>query len=129
MNDSHEFLSLFRKIVDKRIFDRDQGTISAELCCPVDFPAFDGHFPGQPVLPAVMQLVVVRMLVGELLQVPLETVKTGKMKFKGMVVPDEVVQVRVAVEKSDDLWNGVFKLSKPDSVVSSGSILFRQRQG
>jgi len=77
MNGDHECLPFFGKIVDKQVVDRDQGTISAELCCPADFPAFDGHFPGQPVLPAVMQLVVVRMLVAKLLQAPLETVRTG----------------------------------------------------
>ncbi|MEN8134599.1 MAG: hypothetical protein ABFS18_03555 [Thermodesulfobacteriota bacterium] len=129
MNDNPDFLPLFGEIVDKQVIDREQGTISAELRCPADFPAFDGHFPGQPVLPAVMQLVVVRMLAEELLQVPLDTVKTGKMKFKGMILPDEVVQIRVAVEKIDGLWNGVFKLSKSESVVATGSILFRPRQG
>ena len=128
MNDSHELLPLFRKVVDQLVFDRDQGTISAELCCPADFPAFDGHFPGQPVLPAVMQLVVVRMLAGELLQVPLEMVETGKMKFKGMIQPDEVILVKVDVEKIDGQWRAVFKLAKPDSVVATGSVLFKQRQ-
>ena len=128
MNGNHEFLPLFGKIVDKQVVDRDQGTISAELCCPADFPAFDGHFPGQPVLPAVMQLVVVRMLVAKLLQAPLETVRTGKMKFKGMILPNEIVQIQVTVEKIDGLWNAVFKLTKPESVVATGSILFKLRQ-
>lgn len=129
MNDNQELLPLFGKIVDKQVVDRDQGTISAELCCPADFPAFDGHFPGQPVLPAVMQLVVVRMLAARLLQAPLETVKTGKMKFKGMIQPDEQVRVQVAVEEIDDgQWKAVFKLARLESVVATGSILFKLRQ-
>jgi len=128
MNGNHEFLPLFGKIVDKQVVDRDQGTISAELCCPADFPAFDGHFPGQPVLPAVMQLVVVRMLVAKLLQAPLETVRTGKMKFKGMIKPNEIAQTQVTVDKIDSLWNAVFKPNKPESVVATGSILFKLRQ-
>ena len=129
MNDNQGFLPLFRKIVAKRVFDRDQGTISAELSCPPDFPAFAGHFPDQPVLPAVMQLLVVRMLAAELLQAPLETVRTGKMKFKGMIQPDEKIQIRVAVDKIDGQWHTVFKLSKLESVVSSGDIYFKGRLG
>ena len=129
MNDNQGFLSLFRKIVAKQVLDRDQGTITAELCCPADYPAFAGHFPGQPVLPAVIQLVVVRMLAAELLQVSLETVKTGRMKFKGMIQPDEMIQVRVAVKEIDDgQWNAVFKLTRLESVVATGSILFKLRQ-
>ncbi len=127
MNDNHQSLSLFRQVVAKQVLDRDQGTITAELCCPADFPAFDGHFPGQPVLPAVIQLVVVRMLAAELLQVPLETVKTGRMKFKGMVQPGERIQVQVSLEKVDDQWLAAFKLSKPEADVSSGTIIFKAR--
>ena len=129
MNDNQGVLPLFRKIIAKRVLDREQGTISAELCCPPDFPAFVGHFPGQPVLPAVMQLVVVRMLAAELVQAPLETVKIGRMKFKGMIQPDEKIQIRVAVDKIDGQWHTVFKLSKLESVVSSGDIYFKGRQG
>lgn len=127
MNDNHQSLSLFRQVIAKQLFDRGQGTITAELCCPADFPAFTGHFPGQPVLPAVMQLVVVRVLAAELLQVPLETVKTGRMKFKGMIQPDETIQVQVTLEKVADQWHAAFKLSKLESVVSSGTIIYEAR--
>lgn len=31
---------------------------SGRFTLPADFPAFDGHFPGQPVLPAVVQIMM-----------------------------------------------------------------------
>ena len=120
-------LPLLREVITKQVFDRELGAVSAELNFPPDFAAFAGHFPGQPVLPAVIQLVVVRVLAGKLLQVPLEMVKTGRMKFKGMIKPDEVVQVQVTLSKIDGQWHAAFKLSKLDVAVSSGTIIFAAR--
>jgi 3-hydroxyacyl-[acyl-carrier-protein] dehydratase len=118
-----------RAALDKQVFDRDQQTVAAELCCPVDFPAFAGHFPEQPVLPAVMQLLVVRMLGADLLQIPLEPVRTGKLKFKGMIRPDERIQVRVTLALIADRWQADFRLKNRESIVSTGTIFFTTRQG
>lgn len=126
MNDKPEYLPWLREVIDKQVVDLDQGVISAELCCPLDLPAFDGHFPGKPVLPAVIQLVTVRMLAGEFLQMPLEMVETGKMKFKAMIEPEETIQIRVALEQIDRHWRVVFKLKNHGSIVSSGTILFKE---
>jgi len=125
MKYSDKSLAVFRQVVDKVELDRDLGTVSAEFCCPADFPAFTGHFPGQPVLPAVMQLVFVRMLAGDLLQTELDPVRTGRMKFKGMIKPDEIINIQVSLEKSDEQWHVAFKLKKLQSVVSSGTVLFK----
>ena len=128
MNDMNKYLPFMREVIDNQVFDRDRGKISAEICCPHDFQAFDGHFPGQPVLPAVIQLVLVRILVADLLQVPLETVKTGRIKFKGMITPDEKIQIQVTVEEIDQCWKADFKLRKLEAIVASGTIMFNTRQ-
>lgn len=118
-----------RAALDKQVFDRDQQTVAAELCCPVDFPAFAGHFPEQPVLPAVMQLLVVRILAADLLQIPLKPVRTGKMKFKGIIRPDEMIQVRVVLVKIGEQWQADFELKNLGSLVSTGNILFAPGEG
>ncbi|MBU0483431.1 MAG: hypothetical protein KKB30_02820 [Proteobacteria bacterium] len=128
MSDKLACLSFLREVIGKQVFNRELLTISAELCFPADFPAFDGHFPGQPVLPAVIQLVVVRMLAGDLLQMPLTTVKTGSMKFKGMIMPTERISIKVVLKKIDSHWQADFALSKLESDVASGNILFKKRQ-
>lgn len=124
MNDDHPSLS-FRQVITKQVADRNLGTITAEMCCPVDYPAFNGHFPGQPVLPAVMQLVFVRMLAVDLLQIPLAPIKSKRLKFKGMIQPNEKIQMQVSLDKVADQWHATFKLKKPATVVSSGTIIFR----
>lgn len=125
MNDNHPSFSLFKKVVAKRVPDRERDTITAELCCPTNFPAFDGHFPGKPVLPAVIQLVVVRMLAAELLQIPIVPVKNERLKFKEMIQPDEKIRVQVSLAKITGQWHATFELSKPTAVVSSGTIIFK----
>lgn len=125
MSDEHKCPAWFHRVIAKPVVNRAQGTISAELCCPADFPAFAGHFPGQPVLPAVMQLVVVRLLAGELLQRPLDPIKTDRLKFKGMIQPNETINVQVHLEKVAGDWHAAFKLRRIDAVVSAGTILFK----
>ncbi len=125
MEYSDKTLPLFRSVVGNPLFDRERGTVSAEFCCPVDFLPFSGHFHGQPVLPAVIQLVFVRLLVSDFLQTDLQTVGTGRMKFKGMIRPDERINIRVALKKDGELWQAVFKLKKMETVVTTGTIIFR----
>ncbi|MCA1766290.1 MAG: beta-hydroxyacyl-ACP dehydratase [Desulfobulbaceae bacterium] len=125
MEYSDKSLPLFRSVVENPLCDRERGTVSAEFCCPADFPPFSGHFPGQPVLPAVIQLVFVRLLASDLLQTDLQTVGTGRMKFKGMIRPGERINIQVALEKDGELWQALFKLKKMETVVTTGTIIFR----
>jgi 3-hydroxyacyl-[acyl-carrier-protein] dehydratase len=128
MGDERQALPWLRAVIDRQVLDRERGTVSAELCCPADFPGFAGHFPGQPVLPAVLQLLVVRMLAGDLVQKSLEPVQTGKMKFKEMIRPDERVAVEVSLTRRDGLWQGQFKLRKSGTTLAaSGTVLYKAR--
>ena len=120
-------LPLLQQVINKVQFDDQRQQVTAELSFPADFPAFAGHFPGQPVLPAVIQLAVVRSLTADLLERPLEPIRTRRLKFKGMVGPDDLVQVRVEVKKEEDNWLASFKLARDGKAVSSGAIIFREK--
>ena len=114
------------KVINAVRFDgHDQ--VQAELCCPADFPAFNGHFPGQPVLPAVIQLAAIRSLTSELVGLELEPVRTGRLKFKGMVGPGDLINVRVDIRREGENWSSEFKMDHEGSTISSGSIIFRKR--
>ena len=124
--DKQTSVSLLRKVISRVRFD-DQQQVVAELCCPADFPAFAGHFPGKPVLPAVIQLAVVRSLTSDLLGRALAPVRTGRLKFKGMVGPDNLIHVRIDVKKEGENWMSTFKLEQDGKTVSSGSLIFKER--
>lgn len=126
MSDSQTAVSLLRKVLILQSLDRHQLRISAHLCCADDFPAFAGHFPGQPVLPAVIQLAVVRSLASDLLEYRLLPVKTERLKFKGMIRPGETVLVQVELEKSGEHWRAGFKLTSNGAPVATGAVFFSE---
>lgn len=61
----------------------------AELRC------FEGHFPGSPIFPAAAQLQMVQEIVGRALGRPVLLRHLGRVKFKGRLEPDTVVDFRV----------------------------------
>lgn len=99
-------------------------TGTARLCCPAVFPGFAGHFPEAPVLPAVMQLLAVRLLAEALVENRLAPVKVERLKFKGMVSPDEVIRVRVSLKDCADGLGAGFSLDREGTAIASGTIIF-----
>ena len=106
--------------------DRENSTARALLRCPGDFPGFAGHFPGQPVLPAVLQLLAVRLLAQALLGEELAPVGVERLKFKGMVGPEEPVNLRVQVRWSEGRFACEFSLDRSGAAIASGILLFRR---
>ena len=65
------------------------------------FPVFQGHFPGKPVLPAVVQCIMAEMTLEEMRNKSYRTEKIVQGKFLLPVVPPCLVQCIVA---SDAPW-------------------------
>lgn len=59
-----------------------------------DFVGFSGHFPGDAILPAIVQLQAVVALAQELAGTPLRLVAVPSAKFLAPVRPGEDVEVR-----------------------------------
>jgi len=104
-------------------------TGTANLCCPADFPGFAGHFPNEPILPAVMQLLAVRLLVEAVAQTPLVVVAVERLKFKGMVRPGEEVVVQVKLLVGAGRIKADFSLRRMGAAVASGTVFFRIGEG
>ena len=71
------------------------------FCLPADFPGFAGHFPGYPVLPAVLQVLAAQVLVEELRGRPLRLAKLERAKFLRPVRPGELLQVACRPRKGN----------------------------
>jgi 3-hydroxyacyl-[acyl-carrier-protein] dehydratase len=111
------------------LVDRDNAAVTAQLCCAPDFPGFAGHFPGQPVLPAVLQLLAVRLLAESAVGAPLSPVGVERLKFKGMVAPGETIDLRVSLHDHAELLKGEFSLVRAGAAIASGTLLFRRVGG
>jgi 3-hydroxymyristoyl/3-hydroxydecanoyl-(acyl carrier protein) dehydratase/predicted hotdog family 3-hydroxylacyl-ACP dehydratase len=96
-----------------------------EFLFPSSFPGFQGHFPGNPLLPAVLQLAAARYGAGRLLGRPLTLSALEKVKFKGVVRPDDVIVLRLQEKPGADGVSVGFTWKRSDNgPISSGTMRF-----
>ena len=101
-------------------------TVIGTFVFPPDSEVFSGHFPGEPILPAVVQLTLVRLLAVRFLQRRLVPAGVGRIKFNRIVKPAESVQVTVKLENQQALWTAVFIIKRQAEIVASGTIAYNE---
>ena len=71
-----------------------------------DFPGFAGHFPGRPILPAVVQIMAATLLVEETTGQRLQSTAIERAKFVLPIVPGALVEIacRRPAGADDELW-------------------------
>lgn len=70
-----------------------------------DSIVFAGHFPGHPILPAVVQCLMAQMLTEEGLGRPLRLVSIVQAKFTRVIGPDEDITVNVKAAAAPGHWD------------------------
>ena len=65
----------------------DRSGIMAEIELDPNHPLFEGHFPGNPILPGVCTVQIIRELLEQSLQKSLRMTKAGNIKYLGFVNP------------------------------------------
>ncbi|MEI6900867.1 MAG: hypothetical protein WCL00_13395 [Bacteroidota bacterium] len=61
-------------------------------------PVYEGHFPGNPVVPGVCQVQIIRELVSDSLGKEVELFTSDFVKFMNMIVPGKTPQLEVKLE-------------------------------
>ena len=98
------------------------GTYEAQLRIDPTHPLFEGHFPGQPVLPGVCLLEMVKEVLSEIRQKPLRLLRAGTIKYPSMVDPrlEPLLRFEITIaEAEEELKVGV------NSFLSDGSANFK----
>ena len=75
--------------------------IGAAFVFPADFMGFAGHFPGNPILPGIVQIMAGALTAGQGRDLPLRGVP--RCKFLRPVVPGERLEV-TALPTGDGKW-------------------------
>jgi 3-hydroxyacyl-[acyl-carrier-protein] dehydratase len=85
-------------------------------------PIFKGHFPGNPVVPGVCQIQMVKELVEKVVNHPLHLTASDNIKFLAMINPLQTPQIefRMAIKPVSDQ-----RFSATVSIVSGQSVLFK----
>jgi len=64
---------------------------------PLSGPCFEGHFPGNPILPGVLQIEIVRAAVSAHLGVRAEVVAIDSMRLRAPVRPGDALRVDLEI--------------------------------
>ena len=86
--------------------------VSAKLTFPKSFSGFNGHFPGQPILPGVCQIQCAVSLLSKAMSTPLKLASVVKVKFLNTVGPDEEIMISGTKLSDKDMIEGKFKITK-----------------
>ena len=89
-----------------------------------DFMGFSGHFPGYPILPAVLQLLVARLLIEEQKGHEIRMSSIGKAKFMSEIRPNDPVTVQCVDADTAESRRSKVKIISGDRTVSSFNMYF-----
>lgn len=117
------FAPLYRSIQSHCIkttvesLEADSFEATAVFVFPESFCGFAGHFPGSAVLPGIVQLASVRFLAECVLRQVFLPVNYSHTKFRGLILPNERVEVKIELKKHKINWFGKFSLHKQEQVI------------
>ena len=86
---------------------RDDGSVRQRYVFGAEFPGFAGHFPGRPILPAVLQIMAATLLAETATGRHLQATAIERAKFVRPIVPGELVEIicRRLPGAAADLWD------------------------
>ncbi len=79
---------------------KDSKTVSASVHADADCPLFDGHFPGDPVLPGIGQLAMVADVLERLTGKQSTVSQLRRVKFRRRIEPDEQLTITIDAQKN-----------------------------
>jgi 3-hydroxymyristoyl/3-hydroxydecanoyl-(acyl carrier protein) dehydratase len=84
-----------------------------------------GHFPGNPILPAFVQVAAIRFIAEHSLEKRLIPTRYEKIKFKDIIRPQNPISAKVTLKKDGASWSGNFSLTRATGeLVTSGVVGF-----
>jgi 3-hydroxymyristoyl/3-hydroxydecanoyl-(acyl carrier protein) dehydratase len=105
--------------------DGDGWRIEVEV--PADTEYVRGHFPGEPILPAVAQLALVAQAAAACWRTEVDLSGLVDVRFRAPVVPGDRLRLRLSpAERAGELR---FRLTRGDALVSQGVVSTRGGAG
>jgi 3-hydroxymyristoyl/3-hydroxydecanoyl-(acyl carrier protein) dehydratase len=99
--------------------------ISATVTVPGDSPWFSGHFPGNPVLPAIAQISIVFDLIRQAIKKPIMLKTFHRVKFKRIILPDEEMDI-TAFQLEGTPMDFAFQILVGGEVACKGKMLINE---
>ena len=85
------------------VYETERGYVM-EYVFGLAFPGFQGHFPQNPILPAIIQLMMARESIIEQMGRGLLVTKVTRAKFQKIITPDVPVTVVWTLREQEDVF-------------------------
>lgn len=111
--------------------ERDGGVHRAEFVFRKDFSGFDGHFPGNPIVPGIAQMYAVQITAGAAQggdERNMRLKEAVRCKFMRPVLPDEVVRVALSGEWEDCVLRCKADITAGDEPCASMTLLLERAE-
>ena len=102
----------------------DPAEITGRFCFKREFIGFSGHFPGYPLLPAVIQLLIAQLLVERQRGCGIKVTSIEKAKFLSEIKPDDRITVKCVDVTADENQKSKVIITSGDKSASSFTIYF-----
>ena len=89
------------------------------LAVPEDLPAFQGHFPGRPILPGVVQIDWVAQLAAKSWGLP-SVARVFQVKFRNIISPGNALTLTLRFDRARGRVH--FEYTSDESIMSAGRI-------
>lgn len=83
---------------------KEAGTATGAFCFQNNFPGFDGHFPGNPILPGIVMVAMSKAVSEAVCGASLLLSGLSYAKFTKLVLPGEAIKVAVSVGESGGVY-------------------------
>lgn len=103
----------------KEMNGSEENEISAGIQVPPDSPWFDGHFPGEPILPGVAQIGMVLDAIRNARNQDLKISSVRRVRFKRIIRPDDRLTI-IATPLKQAVDSYSFRILIGDETVCSG---------
>jgi 3-hydroxyacyl-[acyl-carrier-protein] dehydratase len=78
-------------------------------------PVYQGHFPGNPVVPGVCQIQMIKEIFSEVLHKEVSLVNSDNIKFLNIIIPVKypVLEIKISIKKQkEEGWEVAGTISK-----------------
>jgi len=109
-----------------KIESNTENEIRAVIQVPAASPWFDGHFPGEPILPGLAQIGIVFDVIKKASEGELRVLSVSRVRFKRIVRPEDRLEVIVTpLKKEADAYT--FQIQIQGAQVSSGVVRLKRK--
>ncbi len=110
---------LLKNLYKIESFTYDNNQVNATIVINEDHEIFTGHFPGNPVMPGVCMIQIIKELTEKALDLTLFMEKSRNIKFMALINPykNPNLTLELTISKEDDTYK-VKNITKMDEVIA-----------